>query len=91
LDNPAGVSSTIAVTINSLLTPTLQSQGIVSNAFQFSFDSQPYANYTIQYTTNLAVPSWQTLYFSYYPTGGTLTVQDFSATNGSRFYRVQAQ
>jgi hypothetical protein len=91
-DNPAGVSTNILVTIDPLYSPSLGTASIQSNSFQFTFSAQTYANYTIQYATNLASPiNWQTLRTIFYSTGGLTTIQDPVGTNTSRFYRIQVQ
>ena len=92
LDNPSGVSSNVIVVVNPLLSPSLESAGVVSNSFQFSFTGQNMAIYTIQYATNLAAPiTWQYLKTIFGTNGGSINIQDTSVTNGLRFYRVQAQ
>jgi PKD repeat protein len=93
LDHSSGVTSNLVVTVVPLLVPSLQSAGVVSNAFQFSFPAQGYAFYQAQYTTNLMAPiAWQTspqLLFS--TTDTVMTVRDPTITNGARFYRVTGQ
>jgi hypothetical protein len=93
VDHPAGVSASVLLTIDPFLSPSIQVDGVVSNAFQFSFPAQGTALYSVQYATNLAAPvAWQTLPQYYFSTTGTvMTVQDPMGTNGIRFYRVQGQ
>ena len=91
-DNPTGVSAMVWVQVQPLLAPQIQPAGIVGGAFQFQFPVQN-ANYTVQYTTNLSQPAWQTLqtfYTSYNPSN-IIQVNDQSWTNGARFYRVVTQ
>jgi hypothetical protein len=65
---------------------------LLSNVFQFQFPMQTNAYYTVQYATNLAPPvNWMTLQSIYVSPGGVGQIQDTSATNVARFYRVQAQ
>lgn len=87
---PNGVSVVTNVQVQPLLAPQLQPNGIVAGAFQFQFPGQN-ANYTIQYTTNLAAPaSWHTLQMIFLNPQGIIQIND-PATNGTRFYRVLAQ
>ena len=62
-DNPAGVSTNTADSRDSCQTCRNCNRPCCStNGFQFQFAGQWNANYTIQYTTNLAPPvTWQTL------------------------------
>jgi hypothetical protein len=92
LDNPAGVSSSSIAIIDPYLSPVIQSPGVVSNNFQFTFLAQGYGFYRVQYTTNLAPPiSWQYLPAFYFSSTNTImTVQD-PATNWTRFYRIFGQ
>lgn len=92
LDNPSGVSTNVLVAVDPLYPPVLGSAGVVSNSFQFTFFAQTNADYTVQYTTNLAPPvTWENLRTIYFSPGGVTTIQDPSATNPVRFYRVQPQ
>lgn len=93
VDHPLGVSSNLVVVIDPFLAPSLQSAGVVSNAFQFSFAAQENAIYSVQFATNLTPPiAWQILQiFLFSPTNTVMTVQDPAVTNGTRFYRVTAQ
>ena len=92
-DHPSGVSSNFTVFVDPFLAPSLQSSGVVSNSFQFSFGTQKGILYTVQYATNLTAPvSWQILsQFLFSTNGETMTLQDPAVTNGARFYRVYAQ
>jgi PKD repeat protein len=91
-DNPNGVSTNLVVNVQSLLPAQMQSYALLSNGFSFQFAGQTDANYTIQYTTNLAPPiSWQTLQYNYYNTQPVIQVIDPAGTNGARFYRVTTQ
>jgi hypothetical protein len=90
-DNPAGASTNTVVHVLLPNVPQLQSSVLLTNGFQFQFVGQSNANYTIQYTPNLAPPvAWQTLQTIYYSSGGTIQIND-SATSTARFYRVLAQ
>ncbi len=91
-DNPAGVSANTVVHVLPLNVPQLQSPVLLANGFQFQFAGQLSANYTIQYTTNLAPPvTWQTLRTIGYSSGGVIQINDSADTNTARFYRVLAQ
>jgi len=92
-DHPSGVSSNLVVTVEPFLSPSLQFDGIVSNAFQFSFPAQGQGLYTVQYATNLTLPiAWQNLQtFLFSATNTLMTIQDSAVTNGTRFYRVFGQ
>jgi hypothetical protein len=91
-DNPAGVSTNTVVHVLPLNVPQLQSPVLLTNGFQFQFTGQTNANYTIQYSTNLAPPvAWQTLQTIYYSSGGVIQINDSACTNTARFYRVLAQ
>jgi len=70
----------------------LHSTALTTNGFQFQFDGQLSANYTVQYATNLTPPvAWQTLQTIYYTSEGTIQINDPALTNTTRFYRVLAQ
>ncbi len=91
-DNPAGVSGTLLVHVQPLLPPQLQSAVLLTNGFQFQFAAQTYANYTIQYASNLVPPvTWSTLQNVYFNQQGMIPITDDSLTNGARFYRVLVQ
>jgi hypothetical protein len=91
-DNPAGVSTNIVVHVQPLNVPQLQSVVLTTNGFQFQFAGQLNANYTVQYSTNLAPPvTWQTLQTIYNSSGGVIQITDSAWTNTARFYRVLAQ
>ncbi len=90
-DNPDGVSTNTLVHVLLQDVPQLQSPVLLTNGFHFQFLGQSNANYTIQYTTNLAPPvTWQTLRTIYYNFYDVIQVND-STTNPARFYRVLAQ
>lgn len=90
-DNPAGISANLTMHVQSLSVPQLQGAGWVTSGFQFQFGGQSNANYVVQYATNLAAPSWQTLQNLYVSTGQVYSITDTAGTNGVRFYRVIAQ
>jgi hypothetical protein len=91
-DNPAGVSTNFLIHVLPLNPPQLQAVALVTNGFRFQFTGQTSANYTVQYTTNLAPPAtWQTLQNIYYSNGGVHQITDSTVPNGTRFYRVLAQ
>jgi hypothetical protein len=91
-DNPQGVATNLAVTVEPLAVPQLQSPVLTANGIQFQFGGQTNATYTIQYSTNLVPPvAWQNLTTIYYNTHGTLQISDAAATNATRFYRILVQ
>jgi len=91
-DNPAGVSASTVIDVLPLTMPQLLAAAMQTNGFQFQFTGQTSANYTILYATNLMPPvSWNTLQSINNSTGGLYQITDPAATNGPRFYRVQAQ
>ena len=91
-DNPAGVSANTVVHVQAWNAPQLQSPVLLTNGFQFQFVGQWNANYTVQYSTNLAPPAtWQTLQTIYFSFGGIIQIIDPAWTNTARFYRVLAQ
>jgi len=91
-NNPAGVSTNIVVNVQPLTAPQLQSSALGNNGFQFQFIAQTNANYTVQYTTNLTLPSaWQTLRTITFSSGGVIQINDPAWTNTARFYRILAQ
>jgi hypothetical protein len=91
LDNPAGVSTNFLVVVDPINSPLLESTGVTSNSFQFTFPTQTNAIYTVQYATNLVAPvAWQTLKIFFGP-GGVVNVNDPLGTNAIRFYQVQAK
>ena len=45
--------------------------------------------YSVEYTTSLASPNWQTLLTTFAPAEGTVTVGDQAGAPGQRFYRVR--
>lgn len=91
-DNPAGVSTTIEIHVLLPDVPQLQSPVLLPNGFQFQFAGQLNANYTIEYTTNLASPiTWQTLQTIYDNFNNIIQITDPASTNTARFYRVLAQ
>lgn len=91
MDNPTGVSASVVINVLPLIAPSLQMSAVTSGGYNFGFMAQTNANYTVQYTTNLAAPiAWQTLKTIYFSPGGTTFVTDPTLTNVARFYRVQA-
>ncbi|MGH7991991.1 MAG: PKD domain-containing protein [Limisphaerales bacterium] len=91
-DNPAGVSTNTLIHVLLPDIPQLQSPALLTNGFQFQFAGQWNANYTIQYTTNLAPPvTWQTLQTIIWNYEDIIQISDSAPTNVARFYRVLAQ
>ena len=56
--------------------------------FQFNLYGASGQNYTIQVSTNLVSANWQTLTIISNLQNGPVFIQDFHATNGTRFYRA---
>ena len=93
-DNPGGVSTNLLVHVLPLDPPLLQSISFSlssSDGFQFQFNGQSNAIYTVQVATNLVPPvMWQNLQ-TITSTGGVVQVTDANATNVTSFYRVGVQ
>jgi hypothetical protein len=93
-DNPGGVSTNLLVHVLPLAQPWLQPASFSvssTNGFQFQFNGQADAIYTVQMTTNLDPPVvWQDLQ-TITSTGGVVQVTDANATNVTSFYRVGVQ
>ena len=88
-DDPAGVSTTILVQVQSPLPVQIGSSALLTNGFSFQFAGQINANYIIQYSTNLSPPiSWQTLQELFNNSQPTVQFLDPSGTNEARYYRV---
>ena len=91
-DNPAGVTGNVLVNVQSIAAAQLQSPMLLTNGFAFEFAGQNQADYTIQYSTNLAPPiTWQTLQTISFNVQSNIQILDPSWTNAERFYRVLAQ
>jgi len=91
LDNPAGVSKTIGVTVIPLVVPAMTNVGWSGNAFSVGYESQPGVTYQLQQATNLASPVVWTAVKSLVGDGAYQTMTDSSATNAMRFYRLWLQ
>jgi hypothetical protein len=93
-DNPVGVSTNLLVHVLPLVQPWLQpaSFSVLSTGnFQFQFNGQADAVYTVQVATNLIPPIvWQDLQ-TITSTGGVVQVTDPNPINGMSFYRVGVQ
>ena len=88
--NPLNNSSSATVTVYQPAQPQLSAPTYnkATSTFAFSFPTELNVPYTIQYATNLVAPiAWQTLFTT---TGNGLAqqVQDTTAANSPRFYRV---
>ena len=91
-DNPAGVSTSTLIHVLLPDVPQLQSPVLATNGFQFQFAGEWDANYTVQYTTNLAAPvTWQTLQTIIWNFDNVVQITDTNETDAARFYRVLAQ
>jgi parallel beta-helix repeat protein len=94
-DNPGGVSTNLVVHVLPLAQPWLEPASFSlspSGNFQFQFNGQADAIYTVQVATNLIPPIvWQDLQ-TITSTGGVVQVTDPNAPNaGTCFYRVGVQ
>ena len=93
-DNPGGVSTNLVIQVLPLDSPLLQPASFSmssTNGFQFQFNGQADAIYTVEVTTNLDPPVvWQDLQ-TITSTGGVVQVTDANATNVTSFYRVGVQ
>ena len=91
-DNPSGVATNMVIHVVLPDLPQLQPPAILTNGFQFQFAGQWNANYTIQYTTNLAPPvTWQTLQTIIWNYEDVVQIDDSAPTDTARFYRVLTQ
>jgi hypothetical protein len=70
------------------LVPSIQSVAETNGTIYLSLNTWPGANYTLQYTTNLALGNWESL-SSFVATAICSTVSDV-ATNSQRFYRLRS-
>jgi hypothetical protein len=93
-DNPGGVSTNLVIHVLPLAQPWLQptSFSMSPDGFQFQFNGQAGAIYTVQVATDLNPPIvWQDLQ-TITSTGGVVQVTDPNAPNaGMSFYRVGVQ
>jgi hypothetical protein len=92
-DHPGGVSTNLLIHVLPLVPPWLQPSSftVSPDGFQFQFDGQADAIYTVQVATNLIPPIvWQDLQ-TITSTGGVVQVTDPNAPNGTSFYRVGVQ
>ena len=93
-DNPGGVSTNLVVHVLPLAQPWLETAllSMSPDGFQFQFNGQADAIYTVQVATNLIPPIvWQDLQ-TITSTGGVVQVTDPNAPNaGTSFYRVSVQ
>lgn len=81
-------NSVLNITVYSFGTPFISSaQRFSSTHFGFDISGSNSVNYTVQYSTNLASPTWSTL-ASFQLTTNPFPVVDVNATNPARFYRV---
>jgi hypothetical protein len=89
-DNTNGVSAQLVVHVVPLIAPQMNSLMLLTKGFQFELATQPRANYTVQYCTNLITPViWQSLQSVFSSTGGIQQVVVPALTNGTRFYRLR--
>jgi parallel beta-helix repeat protein len=93
-DNPGGVSTNLLVHVLPLVQPWLEPSSFSISStgnFQFQFNGQADAIYTVQVATNLIPPIvWQDLE-TITSTGCVVQVTDPNAPNGMSFYRVSVQ
>ncbi|HLZ53529.1 MAG TPA: Ig domain-containing protein [Verrucomicrobiae bacterium] len=68
--------------------PTISSPARLGGQFQMLLNGVANQNYTLQMSTNLATPSWVTLYITNNPATNSFLLTDPGATNKQRFYRV---
>jgi hypothetical protein len=76
----AGLPPASPITI---INPSLSASG-----FDLSFQSELGRNYTVEFASSLVLQDW-TAFTSVLGTGGMVTVEDKTATNGLRYYRVR--
>jgi len=91
----AGWSYSLALSAGVVAPPPLAPVALIaatlsSNTFSVTFQGQNGIMYQLQFTTNLGTPTWS-MAETGVGAGTNLTLEDSSATNGQRFYRVAAQ
>ena len=74
----------------STASPTLTASNFLGTQFPLQLTGTPGINYSIQFSTNLALSNW-TAVVTNSPTNGTFSFTDTSATNNNRFYRAMKQ
>ncbi len=92
-DNPGGVSTSWLVHVLPLDPPLLEPAAfsLSPHGFEFQFNGQSNAIYTVQMATNLVPPvTWQDLQ-TLTSTGGVAQMTDANATNRMGFYRIRVQ
>ncbi len=88
-DHPGGQAATLPVEVLSLETPALSGNWHGPGTFRLEFVSQFGASNTVQFATNLNPPViWHPLH-NLTSTGGVVQIFDTTATNSTRFYRLQ--
>jgi chitinase len=87
---PAGQRSPLAAAFKqALATPNIADIQLEGTAVNFSFTTLPLGLYQVQWSSNLAAPSWNTLSNNITGTGTNAQITDPAAGNSSaRFYRI---
>jgi chitinase len=88
---PAGQRAPLTAALNqALATPKISAIQRNGTNVQLSFTSLPLGLYSVQWTSNLALPWWNTLTNNVAGTGTNVLITDPApATEPARFYRVQ--
>lgn len=73
----------------SLATPAISGVQLNDGAVSFNFSTLPLGLYSIQWSSNLASPTWNILTNNVAGTGTNVLVTDPAATQTERFYRIQ--
>lgn len=63
----------------------------IGNSVTIQFNTLSGSNHIVEYKTNLAAPTWNSLLPAIPGNGSTMSKTDTTATNASRFYRVRVQ
>ena len=84
--NSVVVEKTLLLIINPK--PILTLPSWANNRFTMRLAGAPRQNYTLQVSTNLADPTWTSLFVTNNPDVGTFLVRDPNATHGQRVYRI---
>ena len=76
------------VYVSPITSPSFQSIVKTNKLINLSWNVVPGYRYEVQYTTNLAKPSWNILQNAIFPLTAPMTVTDTNPPDADRFYRV---
>ncbi|HEX4120518.1 MAG TPA: glycoside hydrolase family 18 protein [Verrucomicrobiae bacterium] len=88
---PAGQRTPLVAALKqSLATPSISAMELNGGVISFSFSSLPLGLYSVEWTTNLAAPSWNILSNNVAGTGTNVVINvPAGAAQTERFYRIQ--